>query len=272
MKRVIILTGDELRHLYFRISLSNDNRFEVVKSFCEGTEKSLEFRIFGNANASELEKRHVLARKQSEVDFFGEVSSQLIDRSDPLKIRKGEINDEQIVRQIRAWNPDLLICYGSSLIKSELLEVFKNRFLNVHLGLSPYYRGSGTNVWPLINKEPHMVGATFMYIDAGIDSGEIIHQIRADMFLGDSPHSIGNRLIRKMTKAYADIIAHFDSLTHGRQPESTGKLYKMGDFDAVACERLYRNFSEGMIEAHLDAGDSIKYPYIVENRALKGSL
>ena len=42
-----------------------------------------------------------------------------------------------------------------------------------------------------------MVGATFMYIDAGIDTGEIIHQIRADIVIGDSPHSIGNRLIKK---------------------------------------------------------------------------
>ena len=54
--------------------------------------------------------------------------------------------------------------------------MFSRKFLNVHLGLSPYYRGSGTNVWPLINTEPDMVGAT-LCIDAGIDNGEIIHQI-----------------------------------------------------------------------------------------------
>ena len=32
-----------------------------------------------------------------------------------------------------------------------------------------------------------MVGATFMYIDPGIDTGEIIHQSR-DIVIGDSPH------------------------------------------------------------------------------------
>ena len=108
--------------------------------------------------------------------------------------------------------PDLLVCYGSSLIKSDLLRKFEGRFLNVHLGLSPYYRGSGTNVWPLINIEPDMVGATFMYIDAGIDTGKIIHQIRADVYLGDSPHTIGNRLIRKMTSTYAEIVCNFNDL------------------------------------------------------------
>ena len=92
------------------------------------------------------------------------MSSRLIDSSNAVKIRKGEINDEQVVRQIKDLNPDLLVCYGSSLITSDLLEIYNKRFLNVHLGLSPSYRGSGTNAWLLINNEPHMVGATFMYM------------------------------------------------------------------------------------------------------------
>jgi len=47
------------------------------------------------------------------------------------------------------------------------------------LGLSPYYLGSGTNYWPLVNEKPEFVVATFMHIDTDIDTEEIIHQIRA---------------------------------------------------------------------------------------------
>ena len=86
-------------------------------------------------------------------------------------IKKGEINNIHIVKKILKLNPDLLICYGSSLINSVLLEKFKERFINVHLGLSPYYRGAGTNIWPLINLEPQYVGAPFMFIDARVDTG-----------------------------------------------------------------------------------------------------
>ena len=60
------------------------------------------------------------------------------DKSSPVFIKKGEINDSLIVSRIIDLNPDLLVCYGSSLIKSELLEIFKGKFINVHLGLSPY--------------------------------------------------------------------------------------------------------------------------------------
>jgi len=266
MKKIVILTGNEMRHTYFRFILSNNDRFEVLASFCEGVEKSLESRTFSNIESSVLEKQHVLSRKQSEKDFFGAAVSNLIDNSNPVNINKGDINNSKIVEKIKHLNPDLLVCYGSSLIKSELLTEFEGRFLNVHLGLSPYYRGSGTNVWPLINKEPWMVGATFMYIDSGIDTGRIIHQIQATISLGDSPHTIGNRLIIKMTKIYSELVVNFDNLSNEVQPEAQGKLYKQADFDSTACRVLYENFNNGMIEGYINNHEP--KIYLVKNKTI----
>ena len=267
MIRVIILTGSEIRHEYFRKKIACDSRIEVLASFCEGVEKSLENRVRQNSESSILELQHIEARSQAERDFFSDFLASIDDKSEPQFIVKGEINDSHIVNDIIKLNPDLLVCYGSSLIKSDLLQNFSGRFLNVHLGLSPYYRGSGTNVWPLINNEPDMVGATFMYIDPGIDTGEIIHQIRADIVIGDSPHSIGNRLIIKMTKTYADVMAKFDSLERPQQPSAEGKLYYQKDFDHKSCRKLYENLEGGMIEKYLNS--NMELPYIVNNRALQ---
>jgi len=264
--RVIILTGSEIRHEYFRKKIASDSRIKVLASFCEGVEKSLENRVRQNTESSSLELQHVEARLQAEKDFFSDYLSNVDDKSEPKFIAKGEINDPHIVNEIIKLNPDLLVCYGSSLIKSNLLQKFSGRFLNVHLGLSPYYRGSGTNVWPLINNEPDMVGATFMYIDAGIDTGEIIHQIRADVLVGDSPHSIGNRLIRKMTKTYADVIAKFDFLERSQQPSAEGKIYYQKYFDRESCRKLYDNLARGMIEEYLNSNKEL--PYIVSNKGL----
>ncbi len=109
-----------------------------------------------------------------------------------------------------------------------------------------------------------------MYIDPGIDTGKIIHQIKAEILLGDSPHSIGNRLIAKMTRIYCDIISEFGRLSDERQPSADGKLYKMKDFDAVACQKLYDNFSNGMIGQYLNRNEhSSQLPYIVNNTALR---
>lgn len=266
--KVVILTGDEIRHQYFRLKVSNDRRIQVLASYCEGVEKSLANRINSNIDSTLMEKLHVTARTQSEQDFFGDSINSLEDKSNPIKLVKGKINEELIVNDIEGLGADLLICYGSSLIKSSLLKSYKNKFLNVHLGLSPYYRGSGTNVWPLINREPDMVGATFMYIDEGFDTGKIIHQIRADIFIGDSPHSIGNRLIKKMTSTYCDIVSSFYHLTDEMQPNSDGKLYFVKDFNSEACANLYQNVNEDMIYQYiLNKGES-SLPYIVTNKGL----
>lgn len=265
--KVIILTGSETRHNFFRIKFGSDKRFKVLASYCEGNQKSLANRTKESSESSKLEFQHVDARSQSEKDFFQLFLKNTIDHSEPKFIQKGSINNKEIVKEIINLNPDVLVCYGSSLIKSELIDIYKGRFLNVHLGLSPYYRGSGTNVWPLINKEPEMVGATFMYIDPGIDTGAIIHQIRADIFLGDGPHSIGNRLIRKMTSTYADIIANFDNLSQEDEISIEGRLYFQKDFNSYACLKLYKNFQNGMIEKYLNSQKDL--PYIIKNKGLR---
>tara|TARA_B100000886_G_scaffold298482_1_gene226639 strand:+ start:2995 stop:3807 length:813 start_codon:yes stop_codon:yes gene_type:complete len=267
-KRIVILTGSETRHIFFRKTIALDERINVLASFCEGKEKSLETRVKNNKSSSKLEMEHVLARNQSEKDFFEFHVNYVRDDSSPVFIKKGDINKHSIVRKIIDLDPDLLICYGSSLIKSELINVFNNKFLNVHLGLSPYYRGSGTNIWPLIKNEPEMIGATFMHLDSGIDTGKIIHQIRAEIYLGDSPHTIGNRLIKEMTNVYKKIILNFDNLKEMNQPnEINGKLYLSKDFNDVACRKLYDNFGKGIVEKFLQKEN--KFINILENPGIK---
>lgn len=270
-KEIVILTESETRHTYFRLMLGIDNRFKVIGSFCEGDEKSLKNRTFENPNSSWLEKQHSIARSQSEADFFDQIIINTEDVSNPNFIGKDEINDEYVVKKIEELKPDILVCYGSSLIKSRLLKTFSGRFLNVHLGLSPYYRGSGTNVWPIINGELEMIGATYMYIDEGIDTGKIIHQIRADILLGDSPHTIGNRLIAKMTKVYADLIAAFDDLYEEKQPQGEGKLYFEKDFNEESCRKLYDQLSNGLVENFLLNNATDTLSNIVQNRVFSGS-
>jgi len=179
-KKIIILTGSELRHDFFRKYLASSDEIEVLASYCEGTEKSLTSLTKGEPD-NELRMAHLHIREQSEEDFFGAFVKMAPDRSNPVFIPKGKINTPSDSAAIIRAAPDLVVCYGSSIIREPLLSAFPKRFLNIHLGLSPYYRGSGTNFWPLVNGEPEYVGVTFMHIDAGVDTGEVIHQMRARM-------------------------------------------------------------------------------------------
>lgn len=264
-KRIVIFTGSEIRHKYLVNEFVNDERFDVAMAYCESAEKGLLNKVLSSPQSSDLEKSHVLQRLESEKAYLSNYDERLFKVAKNIKsIPKGSINEIEIIQEIVGLKADILVAFGCSIIKGKLLELFSGRFLNVHLGLSPYYRGGGTNMWPIVNKEPQYIGATFMYIDSGIDTGEVIHQIRANYQAEDTIHDVGNRLIIQMTKVYKELVAKFDELTREPQITSDGKLYLAKDFTHDICEVLYKNIEEGVFSQEND-----EQPVIVENKGLR---
>ena len=125
--------------------------------------------------------------------------------------------------------------------------------MNVHLGLSPYYTGSGTNFFPFVENEPEYAGATFMFLDEGIDTGQIIHQVRPRILQNDNIHQIGTRLIFDMFKIYIQIILNFEKIEKINPTNNQNKrlVFKIKDFTPETLERLNKNFKTGMISEYL---------------------
>ncbi len=84
--------------------------------------------------------------------------------------------DEDFINEIRVLSPDLIIvvAYGQILPK-EILEIPKYGCVNVHVSLLPKYRGSAPIKWVIINGE-EKTGVSTMYMDEGLDTGDIILQ------------------------------------------------------------------------------------------------
>lgn len=86
------------------------------------------------------------------------------------------INSDEAYNFSKDLNPDLIIVSGTGLVKSKMLSVkTKKGILNLHTGLSPYIKG-GPNCtnWCIATNQYHLVGNTIMWIDEGIDSGNIV--------------------------------------------------------------------------------------------------
>ena len=72
-------------------------------------------------------------------------------------IRAGDINSEKVKNIITSNNADIIAVYGTSLLNNTILNNNK-KFVNIHLGLSPYYKGMACTLWkyisyPFYNKE-----------------------------------------------------------------------------------------------------------------------
>ncbi|MBD2197613.1 MULTISPECIES: methionyl-tRNA formyltransferase [Calothrix] len=69
-------------------------------------------------------------------------------------------------------------------------EKFKSNLLfNIHFSLLPKYKGMYTSVWPILNGDQYS-GVTLHTIDAGIDTGEIIDQIKFDINFHDTSRDL----------------------------------------------------------------------------------
>jgi len=267
MKNIVIITSNQIRHTYFRLMFANNNNINVFRTYVESDDTSLDLSIKQPElqNLNDEVQLHFDARHNTEYDFFSDVIELVEDRSSPKIIGKGDINDDLIVDEVIKLEPDLIVTYGCSLIKPRLINAFKNRIINVHLGLSPYYFGAGTNFHCLVNNEFQFEGYTFMYIDHGVDTGEIIHQSRATILPFDNPHQIGNRLIKQMTHDFVKLIVNF----HMVEPmeavtDFVGKTYKNVDATPDLTLDLYRNFRNNAVIEFLKEKDSLvkRFPLI----------
>ena len=113
--------------------------------------------------------------------------------------------------------------------------------MNLHLGLSPYYKGNATNFWPFVNNELECLGSTILHVDAGIDTGDIITHVKPKIEIGDNVHTIGCKIIRESVskiKEILNLIKNGDEINRVKQWKvNDEKIYRLKDFDEDIFEK-----------------------------------
>jgi methionyl-tRNA formyltransferase len=89
--------------------------------------------------------------------------------------------------------------------------------INVHYALLPRYRGLHSVVWALLNDEPE-IGLSVHRVDAGIDSGDIIHQYGIAIDDTFTSRDVMAALDHHIAERLGEVIAGF--LSGARQPQS----------------------------------------------------
>ncbi|OKZ66018.1 MAG: methionyl-tRNA formyltransferase [Clostridium sp. 28_12] len=108
----------------------------------------------------------------------------------PEKIRK----NEEFINTIKELKPDVIcvVAYGKILPK-EILEIPKLGCINVHGSLLPQYRGAAPIQWSIINGDK-VTGITTMYMDVGMDSGDMILQEKTEIGENETTGELWDRL------------------------------------------------------------------------------
>lgn len=259
-----ILTSHNPRHIYLANELSKIADSTMVISSAMGLNPATSFY---KKNSSDLMLNYFNNRFESELNFFPDRyfygQNQYL-----IVVGANEINNIYVYQQLKEYNPDIIIVFGTNILKGEILTI-NQKMINLHLGMSPYFNGSSTNFWPMYQYKYEYVGITIHYIDAGVDTGNIIHQTRAKIKTNDTPHTIGNKNILLGVSALKEIIPSIlNEDIEGINQWGINKNWipKMMDFTNEIQEEFTNRISNGEINNWLTSAVPEEFKLVEFNK------
>ena len=165
-----------------------------------------------------------------------------------LYLKSGDLSYLKKEQLKEGLDSDLYIVLGASYIRGWLVDyLIDSKAINIHMWVSPYYRGSSCNFWALYDTNYHLVGATIHMLSKGLDNGDVLfHALpKPDNCLTPYDYSM-----RAVEAAHSSLIKRIkDNTLFKIKPRKQNKLIeisysKNNDFnDKVASEYLNRNIS-----------------------------
>ncbi len=96
------------------------------------------------------------------------------------------INSDDVIRIVHEFRPDIIVVNGTRIIAEKILREISVPILNMHAGITPKYRGVHGGYWAIVNDDMENCGVTIHFVNAGIDTGNVIRQKRIEVTKQDN--------------------------------------------------------------------------------------
>jgi hypothetical protein len=250
--RITLFTGNQPRHVAFIEALTAVASEVYAVQECTTVFPGEVEDFFARSDVMQRYFARVLA---AEREVFGHVRFTP-DGARSMVLKAGDVNLVPLESFGPALDADAFLVFGASFIKGPLCELLEQRFaVNVHMGVSPFYRGSSTNFWPLYDGRPDLVGATIHRLTSGLDSGPIVFHAFPEAGAHD-PFVLGMRAVRSAQLAVVDALRSGELFDAEPVPQDRSlelRYTRNRDFtDDVAEEYLARAPSADDVRAGME--------------------
>lgn len=205
---------------------------------------------------AKLYKKHFTLRAEKEKQYFGgaENLEYLKQNIDYIEVEAKVLNGDRVVNYLKESNADLVITYGPSLISEEIINLFEKRILNIHGGLSPWYKGAATMFWPFYFLEPNYVGTTIHHISTKIDGGNIVHQVVPKLSYGDTMHDVACKAMVSTCDDFEELIRIMEEkgVPIGQKQTKNGKLFLVKDWRPEHLRLVYETYEDKIVDMYLN--------------------
>lgn len=124
------------------------------------------------------------------------------------------------------------------IVPEAVLQIPRFGVLNLHPALLPYNRGWHTPSWAILDGTP--IGATLHFMDAGVDTGDIVHQKCLEVSPGDTANSLYHHLKRLELETFQEAWPQIAAGSYRRQPQDglVGTEHKRQELFQESVQRL----------------------------------
>jgi folate-dependent phosphoribosylglycinamide formyltransferase PurN len=175
---------------------------------------------------------------------------QAVDGFPPVPLEHvANVNDRGTLEALERWDADLVAVSGTTMVGGRVLRAAQASAgaLNLHTGISPYVKG-GPNCtnWCLALRTFHLIGNTVMWIDPGVDSGNLVATERTTL---DGTETLAELHWKVMEHAHDIYGRAIEAVVGGRSvpnvPQSQigdGPTFRNADWTPLQMSRAIRNF------------------------------
>lgn len=130
-------------------------------------------------------------------------------------------NSSTCIELLRKINPTVVIIVNTRILNKKTLSSIPGKFINIHAGITPKYRGWHGGYWALVHNDKENCGVTIHLVDEGIDTGGVLYQGIIDPAPDDNYYTypfvqllVGLPLMKKAVE---------DVLHNNMNPKKTGE-------------------------------------------------
>ncbi|MDE5717193.1 MAG: methionyl-tRNA formyltransferase [Lachnospiraceae bacterium] len=252
---ITVFTSNQPRHISLINSLATIAERVFAIQECNTVFPGEIKDFFDNSDIMNTYFQHVRA---AEYEVFGNVGF-LSGNVDHLALKSGDLNKISQKILSPALKSDIYIVFGSSYIKGWLIDyLVEQRAINIHMGVSPYYRGSSCNFWAAYDGHPDLVGATIHLLGKGLDSGNMLYHALPKAEPID-PFVLGMKAVKVAHESLVERIANKEIFKYEPIVQDKSKEYRYtrnADFtDDVAREYLGTLLSPEQLKIKLEQRD-----------------
>lgn len=261
--KLVLLTGSGVEHRFVSYALADAFGSELAAIITAG-DAPRSRRIRGWLRrytlpqlASRIVARHYRRRHGLDAKRTATLERELFDGSPPAghppSVPHHHVpghNHADCLALLDRIAPDAIVVYGTGIIGRRVMAKAGHGSVNMHTGLSPWYRGSDTIFWALHNREPERTGVTVHLLSEDVDAGAVLHTSTLPLEGSDDEDTLFAKAVRIGTplliRAARDVVE--GTAMAVPQDLSVGREYRFVDRTAAAERRVRRLLQDGLLK------------------------